>query len=119
MYESSSSNVEYPITARYATTTGSSDYAEYGRYSTGVTLNPSTNTITATTFKGSLTGNASTATTATKATQDASGNVITSTYETKADATSKLSEVNAQINQLSSEIADLKAEMFTAFSRIC
>lgn len=36
---------------------------------------------------GSLSGNA---TSATKATQDASGNVITSTYETKSDATAKL-----------------------------
>ena len=70
-------SAEYPITTRYNTTTGSSYYAEYGRYSTGVTLNPSTNTITATKFKGALTGNADTAT---KATQDASGNVITSTY---------------------------------------
>lgn len=41
-------------------------------------------TITAPTFKGSLSGNASTAT---KATQDASGNVITSTYATKAQLT--------------------------------
>ena len=71
-------NKEYPITARYNTTSGSSYYAEYGRYSTGVTLNPSTNTITATTFKGNLTG------TATKATQDASGNNIADTYATKA-----------------------------------
>lgn len=59
---SSTSNVEYPITTRYNTTTGETYYAEYGRYSTGVTLNPSTNTITATTFKGDLTGNAATAT---------------------------------------------------------
>ena len=58
----STTNVEYPITARYNTTTGSSYYAEYGRYSTGVTLNPSTKTITATGFKGALTGNADTAT---------------------------------------------------------
>lgn len=44
-------NVEYPITTRYNTTSGNSYYAEYGRYSTGVTLNPSTNTITASAFK--------------------------------------------------------------------
>ena len=55
-------NVEYPITTRYNTTTGSSYYNEYGRYSTGVTLNPSTNAITATTFKGALSGNATSAT---------------------------------------------------------
>lgn len=76
-------NIEYPITARYNTTTGSTYYAEYGRYSTGVTLNPSTNTITATTFKGKLTGNADTAT---KATQDASGNNIANTYAKKSSA---------------------------------
>ena len=93
-------NAEYPITARYNTTTGSNYYAEYGRYSAGVTLNPSTNTITATNFKG----------TATKATQDASGNVITSTYETKADATTKLNDINTQISQLSSEIVDLSSD---------
>ena len=63
VYESSSKNVEYPITSRYYTTTGSTYYAEYGRYSEGVTLNPSTNTVTATTFKGDLSGNASSATT--------------------------------------------------------
>ena len=91
---------EYPITARYNNTTGETYYAEYGRYTTGVTLNPSTKTITATAFKGKLTGNADTAT---KATQDASGNVITTTYETKANVTTKLTEVNNQIAQLSEE----------------
>ena len=77
VYESSAKNVEYPITARYATTSGSNYYAEYGRYSTGVTLNPSKNTITATTFNGNLNG------TATKAIQDSHGNVIVDTYATK------------------------------------
>lgn len=59
---STTTNKEYPITARYNNTTGETYYAEYGRYSDGVTLNPSTNTITATTFKGALAGNADTAT---------------------------------------------------------
>ncbi len=77
VYESSTKNVEYPITARYATTSGSTYYAEYGRYSAGVTLNPSKNTITATTFNGNLNG------TATKATQDSHGNVIVDAYATK------------------------------------
>lgn len=80
----STDNVEYPITSRYNTTTGSSYYAEYGRYSTGVTLNPSTNTITATKFKGARTGNADTAT---KATQDGSGNNIANTYQKKSELT--------------------------------
>ena len=55
VYESSD-NVEYPITTRYNTTDGASYYAEYGRYTNGVTLNPSTNTITASMFKGNVTG---------------------------------------------------------------
>ena len=76
-------SAEYPITTRYNTTTGNSYYAEYGRYSEGVTLNPSTNTITATAFKGKLTGNADTAT---KATQDGSGNNIANTYAKKSSA---------------------------------
>ena len=81
VYESSG-NAEYPITTRYNTTDGASYYAEYGRYTNGVTLNPSTNTITATTFKGALTGNADTAT---KATQDGNGNVIATTYAARSE----------------------------------
>lgn len=46
----SSDNTEYAITARYNTSTGESYYAEYGRYSEGVTLNPSINAITASKF---------------------------------------------------------------------
>lgn len=53
-------NAEYPITTRYNTSSGNSYYAEYGRYSTGVTLNPSTNTISAAAFKA--TGDISAAT---------------------------------------------------------
>ena len=49
-------------------------------FDTGVYLDTTAGQLTATTFKGALSGNASTAT---KATQDASGNVITSTYATK------------------------------------
>lgn len=46
-------------------------------------------------FKGALVGNADTAT---KATQDASGNVIASTYETKADATAMYEQLSAEID---------------------
>lgn len=91
------SNVEYPITTRYNTTTGETYYAEYGRYSTGVTLNPSTNTITATAFKGSLTGNADTAT---KAVSDGNGNNIVNTYATKTELTTRISELEAQLSAL-------------------
>jgi hypothetical protein len=93
----STDNVEYPITARYNTTTGQSYYAEYGRYSTGVTLNPSTNTITASKFVGALTGNADTAT---KATKDANGNVISDTYATQQTLLDSLSAIEAKLDQL-------------------
>ena len=92
VYESSD-NKEYAITSRYNTTDGSTYYAEYGRYTNGVTLNPSTNTITATKFKGALTGNADTAT---KATQDANGNVITSTYVSNSSLSSAINTALAQ-----------------------
>ena len=61
-------NAEYPILAsadakKTATSTTTT------RFDSGITLNPGTNTITAGTFKGALSGNATTATTATKANQ--------------------------------------------------
>lgn len=48
-------------------------------------------------------GSADTAKSATKATQDGSGNVITSTYETKSDATSKLNTAKAYTDSEISE----------------
>ena len=47
---------------------------------------------------------AETAESATKATQDASGNVITNTYETKADATAKLSEAKGYADSAASAV---------------
>lgn len=44
------------------------------------------------------------ATNAEKATQDASGNVITSTYETKSDATAKLTEAKNYATQIKNEL---------------
>lgn len=70
----------------------------------GLTYNPSTKVLSTTTFKGALKGNADTATSATKATQDASGNVITTTYATKL-------EVTSQIKALISRIAALEAAL--------
>lgn len=81
-------NGNFPVLLRgdSAGTTTATTTTSFG---TGITANPSTSTLTATTFKGALSGNA---TSATKATQDASGNVITSTYETKDAASAKLNE---------------------------
>lgn len=47
---------------------------------------------------------ATTATSATKATQDASGNVITATYETKADAATKLAEAKNYANSIKNDL---------------
>lgn len=49
---------------------------------------------------------ATTASTATKATQDGNGKVISSTYETKADATSKLTEAKTYTDSVASGKAD-------------
>lgn len=57
-------------------------------YNSAVTVQPSTGTLTATKFKGALEGEATSATSATKATQDADGNTISSTYLKKTDAAS-------------------------------
>lgn len=75
---------EYPILTKDSTeattvTTGT-------KFASAITANHSTGVITAKGFKGSLTGNASTAT---KATQDDSGNVITTTYATKTEMNAK------------------------------
>lgn len=90
-------DAEYPLLAS-ATANRTATATEASRFASGVTLNPADKSITATTFIGNLSGNATTATSATsatsatKATQDGSGNVITSTYETKSAASSKLAE---------------------------
>ena len=64
---SSTANGAYPLLAS-ASTSPTSGSANTAVYNTGVTVNPSTKTITATTFKGALNGNASTASSAAKLT---------------------------------------------------
>ena len=71
-----STDAEYPMLFSYVTTIPSSYDTNYTGKNGGITVNPSTGTITATTFKGN-------ATTSTKAVQDGNGNVITETYATK------------------------------------
>ncbi len=78
-------NAEYPVLFRADANTTSGTRAT--RFCDGVKINPSNDTITATTFKGALSGNASSAT---KATQDGSGNTISSTYATKTEANGKI-----------------------------
>lgn len=52
-------NTEYPLLFRYDTAAPSSTYVtKYTRYDSAITVNPSTNTITATSFKGNLIGTA-------------------------------------------------------------
>lgn len=94
-------------------------------FDTGVYLDTTAGQLVATIFKGNLDGNADNATNAVnavnatnadnatnavnaanadKATQDANGNVIDVTYETKSDANSKLGEAKGYTDQ---KIADL------------
>lgn len=86
----SAENAEYPLVASTSAeaNTGSVVMAP------AVTVNPSTGAVTATSFKGKLDGNASTATTANKAVQDGSGAVITDTYATKSELGSKANDAN-------------------------
>lgn len=86
----STENAEYPLVASTSAeaNTGSVVMAP------AVTVNPSTGAVTATSFKGKLDGNASTATNATKAVQDGAGAVITDTYATKSELGSKADDAN-------------------------
>ena len=86
----SAENAEYPLVASTSAeaNTGSVVMAP------AVTVNPSTGAVTATSFKGKLDGNASTATNATKAVQDGAGAVITDTYATKSELGSKADDAN-------------------------
>lgn len=86
----STENAEYPLVASTSAeaNTGSVVMAP------AVTVNPSMGAVTATSFKGKLDGNASTATTATKAVQDGAGAVIADTYATKSELTTKADNAN-------------------------
>lgn len=86
----STENAEYPLVASTSAeaNTGSVVMAP------AVTMNPSTGAVTATSFKGKLEGNASTATNATKAVQDGAGAVIADTYATKKELGSKANDAD-------------------------
>lgn len=87
-------NGEYNVLL--AGTAGNTDQETKGvQKGNGITFNPSTKTLTATTFKGNLNGNADTATSATKATRDANGNVITTNYARQVDLISLQTRVAA------------------------
>lgn len=81
-YAASTENANLPILL------GNSDSAGTGtaKFKSGITVNPSTGAITATSFAGKATS-AGTADSATKATQDGNGNVIATTYLKSADMT--------------------------------
>lgn len=70
----------------------SGDSAE-ANYDANVKINAATGTLTATAFKGNLTGDVTgNADSATKATQDADGNVITATYATKTEVADRFTD---------------------------
>lgn len=109
----SAENAEYPLVASTSAeaNTGSVVMAPV------VTVNPSTGAVTATSFKGKLEGNASTATTATKAVQDGAGAVITDTYATKKELGSKAEDANVVHKSGAETINGLKTfALWTTFS---
>lgn len=86
----SAENAEYPLVASTSAEANTGPVV----MAPAVTVNPSTGAVTATSFKGKLDGNASTATNATKAVQDGAGAVITDTYATKKELGSKADDAN-------------------------
>ena len=90
---------EFPVILGYSTST--SAVTNTVNKTSTLKYNPSTKILTAPTFKGNLTGNADTAT---KATQDASGNIITDTYETKEDANAKLKAAKTYANNAANTV---------------
>lgn len=99
---------EYPVILAYSTATTKVTNAV--KKTSTLKYNPSTKVLTAPTFKGALTGNADTAT---KATQDASGNVITSTYATKSELTNLVGDTKVS-TQISNAISSTVPTVTTA-----
>lgn len=110
----SAENAEYPLVASTSAeaNTGSVVMAP------AVTVNPSTGAVTATSFKGKLDGNASTATNATKAVQDGAGAVITDTYATKSELGSKADDANVVHKSGAETIVGTKTFKNTMFSSV-
>lgn len=87
-------------------------------YAAGVTLNPATGVLTAPTFKGALSGKATSAAAAdaaTKAAQDASGNVITTTYATKTEVASGL---GTKLDKTAKAVTAAAADTATTASKL-
>lgn len=110
----STENAEYPLVASTSAeaNTGSVVMAP------AVTVNPSTGAVTATSFKGKLDGNASTATTATKAVQDGAGAVITDTYATKTELNTKANDADVVHKSGAETIAGAKTFKNTMFASV-
>ena len=98
--KSDNKNYKILFTTSDSPTSGNANEAAYD---TGITINPSTHTLTATKFIGSLQGNAATAS---RATADANGNIITSTYKTKQTAVSDPAANGTSISFISSITQD-------------
>lgn len=102
---------EYPVILAYSTAT--SKVTNAVQKTSTLTYNPNTQILTAPTFKGNLSGNAATATSATtatsansatKATNDGSDRNIVNTYETKGDASNKLTEAKTYADAVGTQV---------------
>ena len=87
---STTASKAYPLLMRYTDTTSSDTYiSEYTRYSQAVTLNPSTGVLTATTFKGTLDGKATSATNAGYATSAGEAPLLSISHSSKKTTSTK------------------------------
>ena len=100
------SNKDYPLLLAPSGQTANKTTSSY--FDSGVTLNPSTNTIEA-----NISGNAATATVADSATKDGSGNNIASTYEMQTHASSTY-----ETKSNASSTYETKSDATTAKNRI-
>ena len=108
--QSSTATGQYGVLLSYYTNDSTNTTAQSVRRDNNFYYQPSTGTLTVSNVVGDLTGDVTgNASTATKATQDASGNTITVTYETKNDASSKLSDAKTYTdNQIINAINDIE-----------
>lgn len=106
-YITDSTNEEYPLLFRYDTADPSSTYVtKYTRFDSAITVNPSTNTITATSFKGNLIGTA--------ADSDKLGGSAATNYLLKSDLATQ--ELTSNLTTITKSLTVTAAWMDTGIS---
>ena len=86
----STASEEYPVLIK--SNTGAGETTSNVQFASGITINPSNNTLTATSFTGALNGTAS------KAIYDTNDRLITETYATKGEVDKKFDKAGGEIS---------------------